>query len=383
VARAAGSLKTYVVLGHQRDRVVRALGPKALSYEQKGLKGTADAVRQGERFFRGYRGDILVLCGDTPLLTKETVRKLVRRHQASGADATVLTAAVGDSFGYGRIIRDGKERVVAIREEKDASPSEKAIREINSGVYCFRKDALFRSLGRVPLNRKKKEYYLTDVIGILAAGGARVESFRTADAEECRGINSREDLAAAEAVMRQAVLKRLMASGVTIEDPRTTYIHAGARIGRDTVIRPFTVIEENVRVGQECRIGPFARLRPGARVGDSVEIGNFAEVSRSALGRHCMMKHFSFLGDARVGAGANIGAGVVTANYDGKNKNRTVVGPGAFIGSDSILVAPVTIGAKAMTGAGCVVTRGKRVPAGSVVVGVPGRIIRKGKNKTL
>ncbi len=379
IVKAIGSLKTYVVLGHQMPRIQKTLGEDIGVYEQKKLLGTADAVRQGERFFRNYHGDILILCGDTPLLRRDTVKRLVRRHQAQKADCTFLTAKVGNSFGYGRIIRDDRGKVVAIREEKDATPAEKAIGEINVGVYCFKKDILFQAIRKVSLNKRKKEYYLTDVIAILSGQGAGIETVETPEPSEGLGINSREDMAVAGAILRQRILKKLMASGVTIVDPRTTYINADVRIGKDTVIRPCTFIEENVSIGSGCVIGPFARIRPGTRIGKNVEIGNFAEVSRSVLGEHCFMKHFSFLGDARIGHHVNIGAGVVTANYDGKNKNKTYVGNHAFVGSDSILVAPVQLGAKAMTGAGCVVTRGKKIPPKSVVVGVPGRIVNKKK----
>ena len=372
--RAAGSLKTYVVLGYQGDQVREVLGPDVVAYEQKNLLGTADAVRQGERFFRNYSGDIVILCGDTPLLRKETIRGLIRRHRRTRAVCTFLTASVEDSRGYGRVIRDARGQAVAIREEKDATAEEKKIPEINVGVYCIRKEALFPALRKVPLNAKKKEYYLTDVVSILAKAGARVETVAAAEAAEGLGINSREDLAVAERVLRFRVLRKLMLSGVTIVDPHTTYIHDNARIGQDTVIRPCTVIEENVVIGSQCVIGPFARIRPGTKIANRVEIGNFAEVSRSVMGDQCFMKHFSFLGDARIGCNVNIGAGVVTANYDGKNKSQTRIGDRAFVGSDSILVAPVEIGAGAMTGAGCVVTRGTKVPSGTVVVGVPGRI---------
>jgi len=377
VVHAAGSLKTFVVLGHQSDRVREVLGPDIVAYEQKELLGTADAVRQGEPFFRDYNGDILILCGDTPLLRKETVRSIIRRHKRTGAVCTFLTASLEDSRGYGRVIRNDSGVAVAIREEKDATLEEKKIREINVGVYCVRKEALFSSLRKVPLNAKKKEYYLTDVVAILAQSGAKVETVGAQDALEGVGINSREDLAVAERVLRLRVLKKLMLSGVTIIDPNTTYIDDTVRVGPDTIIRPCTVIESNVTIGTQCVIGPFARIRPGTKIGNRVEIGNFAEVSRSVMGDQCFMKHFSFLGDARLGRGVNIGAGVVTANYDGKNKNRTRVGARAFVGSDSILVAPVEIGAGAMTGAGCVVTRGTKVPSGRVIVGVPGRIREK------
>jgi len=375
VAKAVGSLKTCVVVGHLGDKVKATLPMDVATVTQEKLLGTADAVRCALPVLKGTEGDILILCGDTPLLRKETVRGLVRRHQKTGAECTFLTAVVENSFGYGRVIRDSAKQAVAIREHNDATSEEKNIREINVGVYCFRRSALESGIHEIEENAKKKEFYLTDIIALLAEKGGRVETYATPEPDEGLGVNSREDLAVAEAVLRQRILKRWMASGVTIIDPTTTFIYDNVRIGTDTIVQPFTVIENDVQIGVNCRIGPFAHLRPGTRIGKNVEVGNFAEVSRSRIGDNCFMKHFSFLGDAVVGREANIGAGVVTANFDGQNKNRTVIGDRAFIGSDSILVAPVTIGKDAMTGAGCVVTRGKKVPAGGIVVGVPAKLI--------
>ena len=271
---------------------------------------------------------------------------------------------------------------MAVREEKDASEQEKNIMEVNAGVYCFQAPVLFEVLREITINPVKKEYFLTDAIALLAGKKHKIETLQTSDPEEGLGINTREDLARSAAVVRRRVLKDWMLKGVTIVDPLTTYIDCGAQIGRDTVIRPFTFIENDVRVGRRCLIGPFARLRPGTRIGNDVELGNYVEVSRSRVGDHCFMKHFSFLGDARVGKKVNIGAGVVTANFDGRNKNTTRIADGAFIGSDSILVAPVTVGRGAITGAGCVVTKGKKIPAGSVVAGVPARLMSSGKSPT-
>lgn len=380
VALAVRSFKTGVVVGYQGEKVKAALPPAVGTVIQQKLLGTADAVKSALPLFKGNEGDLLILCGDTPLLRKETVRGLIRRHQQRQAAATVLTAVVENSFGYGRIIRDKSKQMVAIREENDATPAEKAIREINVGVYCFQQPVLESAIHEIAANARKKEFYLTTIIELLAGQGAKIETYVAGDFQEGLGVNSREDLAVAEGVLRQRILKKLMLSGVTIMDPATTYIAGNARIGRDTIIRPCTIIEEDVRVGTHCRIGPFARLRPGTRIGHDVEVGNFAEVSRSVIGDQSFMKHFSFVGDARLGKQVNVGAGVVTANFDGKNKNTTLVGEGAFIGSDSILVAPVTIGARAVTGAGCVVTKGTRIPAGGVAMGVPAKLVKASRN---
>jgi bifunctional UDP-N-acetylglucosamine pyrophosphorylase/glucosamine-1-phosphate N-acetyltransferase len=269
--------------------------------------------------------------------------------------------------------------VVAIREEKDANAEEKLVNEINTGVYCFQAKELLAGLAKIKVNQKKKEYYLTDIIAILKGQGKVIAAATLDDAREGLGINTRKDLAAADAIMRQRILEKFMTNGVSIVDPATTYIDNGVKIGRDTVIRPCSVIEKDVVIGKRCAVGPFCHVRPKTRIKDDAQVGNFAEISRSTLGSKSLMKHFSFVGDATIGRNVNIGAGVVTANYDGKNKNKTFVADGAFIGSDSILVAPVTIGAKAITGAGCVVTKGKRILRGQVIVGVPGKIIQRRK----
>lgn len=377
VARTSGSLKIYVVLGHQFEEVKKALDSDLVTIRQKKLLGTADAVKSALARFRNDHGQTVVLCGDTPLLTKKTISTLIKKHKSAKAVCTVLTAIVKDPQGYGRIIRDDQGRLVAIREDNDTTPLEKQIDEINVGVYCFQTDILFQAIKSIRINQKKKEFYLTDIIELFAGKGRKVESLQTEQPMEGLGINSREDLATVGDLMRNEILKKWMAQGVTIEDPLTTYIAADVSIGKDTVIRPMTVIESNVRIGRHCKIGPFCRLRPGTKIADHVEVGNFTEVSRSQIGKNSLMKHFSFLGDAIVGSKVNIGAGAVTANYDGKNKHQTKIGDRAFIGSDSILVAPVKIGKKSMTGAGSVVTKGSIVPDGKIAAGVPAKILRR------
>jgi bifunctional UDP-N-acetylglucosamine pyrophosphorylase/glucosamine-1-phosphate N-acetyltransferase len=310
-------------------------------------------------------------------LSKGIVAATIRKHRLSKASATVLTATIDNPHGYGRIVRSASGDITAIREQKDASDTEDKIKEINVGVYCFRSKDLFESLKKVKLNSGKKEFYLTDVVELLLAQGKKVSTFTTQDETVAFGINTREDLAQAQAIIRRRILSKHMLSGVTIIDPLTTFIEAGVTIGRDTVIHPMSVIHTDVRIGKNCSIGPMAHIRPGTRISDGVEIGNFAEVSRSFLGRGVLQKHFSFLGDAQVGERVNIGAGVVTANYDGVNKNKTLIGPQAFIGSDAILVAPNKIGARAVIGAGSVVSKGRNIPAGMVAVGVPARVIKK------
>ncbi len=375
-AAAAATARITVVVGHGGERIERHLRETGFAGRivvQRRLLGTADAVRCAVGGRSVTRGGVLILNGDAPLLTPTTVRRLVREHARRSAAVTFLTAEVEDPSGYGRVLRDGRGRVTAIREERDLSAVQKRIREVNVGVYCVQARALASVLEEIPRHPRKKEYFLTDAVGLLAERGASVETIAVAE-EEGLGVNSRADLARLGAILRRRTIARLMDRGVTVEDPGSAHIAPDARIGLDTVIRPFTVIEPDVRIGRGCVIGPFARLRPGTRIADGVQVGNFAEVSRSRVGTGTLMKHFGFLGDARVGAGANIGAGAVTANYDGRAKHRTVIREGAFIGSDSILVAPVTVGRRGTTAAGSVVTGGTVVPEGGLVMGVPARL---------
>jgi bifunctional UDP-N-acetylglucosamine pyrophosphorylase / glucosamine-1-phosphate N-acetyltransferase len=377
ITKSLRSLKTFVVVGHGSKSVRDAVGDGVEFVQQDQLLGTADAVNRCAPYLKDYQGMILVLCGDTPLLSKDIVATMLRQHHRTQASATVLTATIESPYGYGRIVRDPQGGIKAIREQKDASVAEDKIKEINVGVYCFKSKDLFGVLKKVKLNPGKKEFYLTDVIELLLAHGKNVGTFTTQDETVAFGINTREDLAQAQAIIRSRILSKHMLSGVTVIDPLTTFIEAGVTIGRDTVIHPMTFIHTDVRIGRNCSIGPMARVRPGTRISDGVEIGNFAEVSRTSLARGVVQKHFSFLGDAQVGQGVNIGAGVVTANFDGVNKNKTFIGNRAFIGSDAILVAPNKIGARAIVGAGSVVAKGRNVPAGMVAVGIPARVIKK------
>ncbi len=369
------SLKTYVVVGFGAKQVQASLG-KDISYilQDKQL-GTGDAVRRVLPQLKGYKGDVLILCGDTPLLSGSIIKELLTKHRRSKAAVTVLTARLKDPSGYGRIVRDAAGKFIAIREQKNASDAERNINEINVGVYCVKAASLTSAVKQLKPNSLTKEFYLTDAVEWLLAKGESVDTLVTDDETTAFGVNSRIHLAQAEAVIRQRILQKHMLNGVTIIDPTTTYIEDNVTIGADTIINPCTYIHRDVVIGSKCSIGPFARIRPGTRLADGVEIGNFAEVSRSQLGSKVFMKHFGFLGDAKVGAKTNIGAGTVTANYDGKNKNKTVIGDDAFIGSDSILVAPVTIGKKSVVGAGSVVTRNTNIPAGKKAVGVPARIL--------
>jgi len=380
-AKEIGSSKVYVVVGHKKQQIQDFLRQKNQVYPvvQKRMAGTADAIKSAKATFSRFTGNVLILSGDAILLKKQTLKNLIHTHVNKDADCTFLTSVIHEPYGYGRIIRSQGGKAVAIREEKDAVGYEKSIAEINVGVYCFKSPVLFKMIDSIKLNPVKKEYYLTDMIALLAEKKMRIETCEVEDSSEGFGINTRVDLTKAEKVMRQRILQDLMLSGVTVVDPQTTYIHHDVKIGRDTVVHPFTVIEGNVRIGSQCSIGPFAHLRPGTKVRDKACLGNFVEVSRTFFGKESIMKHFGFLGDAHVGTNVNIGAGTVTANYDGKNKNKTQIADHAFIGSDSILVAPLKIGKRAVTGAGCVVPGGRNVAMGKVVAGVPAKEIKRSR----
>lgn len=369
--------KVIAVIGHRHIEVRKFLKPGIKVVIQRRLLGSADAVKQTEKTLKNFKGTILVLYADHPLLKKDTLKKLIQYHNENNPDATLLTAKVKNPSGYGRILRDKYGSICRIVEEKDADVYEKDIKEINIGCACFRVLSLFRALRKVRLNQRKNEYYLTDVIDILYKQGGRVEAVKLLDFNEGWGINSRTDLAKANRTMQTRIINQHMEKGVTVIDPETTFIDWGVKIGNDTKIYPFTVIERGVKIGKHCSIGPFCHLREKTIIEDNSVIGNFAELVRSRVARHSLAKHFCYLGDARVGSNVNIGAGMVTANFDGKKKNVTVIKDNAFIGSDTILVAPVKIGKGAITGAGSVVTRNKNVPDYAVVAGIPARPLKK------
>jgi bifunctional UDP-N-acetylglucosamine pyrophosphorylase/glucosamine-1-phosphate N-acetyltransferase len=369
--------RTFVVIGHKKELLKDLLEEyKVESIYQDRLLGTADAIKRAEGALKSFHGNILVLYGDHPLLKKESLKQLIEKHLKTNASATILTAYPANPAGYGRIVRNQYCGIVSIVEDKDATDAQKKIPEVNTGIICFRKDALFKALAKIRPENVKKEYYLTDCIKIMSEEGLIIESvYIHDDIGQAQGINSRLDLAQAQKVLRRRILEAYMESGISIVDPETTYIGAGCKIGQDTIIHPFTVIENDVKIGKFCQLGPFCHLRSHTVIEDKTVIGNFTEVARSKIERGVFMKHFSYLGDASVGRNANIGCGVVTANFDGKNKLKTVIGEGAFIGSDTILRAPVKIGKKAVTAAGSVVT--KDVKPGTVVVGVPARELKK------
>jgi bifunctional UDP-N-acetylglucosamine pyrophosphorylase/glucosamine-1-phosphate N-acetyltransferase len=393
VLAAATALRprsTAIVIGHEADAVRHALRNYAAvsMVVQEPQLGTAHALLTAEPVLRGAAGTLLLLYGDVPMLSAATLRQLRERHETAGAAATVITAHVDNPFGYGRIIRSNGQIVRSV-EEKDATPAERGIREINSGIYAFALAGLFDAIRGIAAQNAQGEYYLPDLIEIFRKQGLGVETLVLPSPDEIRGINSRRELAEVSRIVRQEKNAELMDAGVTIEDPATTYIDRDVVIGPDTVIHPGVSIEGRTTVGRGCEIhsgarivdsqlgdrvtvfnhcvitesrladdakaGPFAHLRPGADLRAQARVGNFVELKKTVLGRGSKSMHLAYLGDATIGEKVNIGAGTITCNYDGTAKNPTVIDDGAFIGSDTQLVAPVTIGAGAYVGSGTTV----------------------------
>ncbi|MBI4974393.1 MAG: NTP transferase domain-containing protein [Candidatus Omnitrophica bacterium] len=378
--KEAGITDIIAVAGYGSERLKAAL-KEVKVVTQKELLGSGDAILQVKRILGRYSGDVLVLYGDTPLIRYETIKNLITRHKGSSASATILTVTLSDPTGYGRIVRDDKGHIVKIVEEGDARFYEEVIKEINAGVYCFKAGDLFEALSGVRPENKKKEYYLTDVIGILHKYGKRIESISSINVDEVIGVNTRRDLAAATRILKGYISEDLMSNGVTIQDPLSTVIYPDVRIGKETIIYPYTIIESDVKIGEDCRIGPFTHIRPRVSIGDEVEIGNFVELVRTKVGDRTKVKHHTYLGDTVVGKDVNVGAGTITANFDGKKKNETVIEDGVFIGVGAILIAPVRVGKNAVVGAGCVVPKNHNVPKGATVVGVPARVLERSQRR--
>lgn len=398
-ARAAGLGRVIAVVGFQADRVQGCLGGRVEYVVQAEQLGTGHAVMQAEGLLADASGHLLVLYGDNPLLTPEIIQRFLGVHFEKGAPATILTARVSDPTGYGRVVRKPDGTLERIVEEKDAGPDERAIKEIMSGVFCFRLPDIFEALRELRPDNAQKEYYLTQVVEIFQARGQRVEVADVADEESVLAPNTRRQLAQAEAIMRRGVIDRLMDSGVTVIDPQTTYVHEAAVIGRDTTILPFTYIEGATVIGSGCiigpnsriaeskidddvriqysvveysevgsgtSIGPFAHLRAKSRLGKKVEIGNYAEVKNSSIGDGTKAHHHSYLGDSSIGDGVNIGAGVVIVNYDGIRKHQTQIDSKAFIGCNANLIAPVKVGEGAYVAAGSTIN--KEVPPEALAI---------------
>lgn len=377
------------VIGHGAEKVQAQLGEKVKYALQKEQLGTAHAVMQAKEILAKKEGVTIVVCGDTPLITHETMEALYKHHEETGAKATVLTAWTESPAGYGRIVRDESGHVEKIVEHKDATEEERQIQEINTGTYCFDNQALFQALDRVNNDNVQGEYYLPDVIEILKNDGAPIAAYQSAEFDESLGVNDRVALSEAEQIMRKRINEFHMRNGVTIIDPLHTYIGADVTIGADTVLHPGTVLSGKSVIGSNCivgphteiadceigdhtiirqsaafdsqigshvQIGPFAHIRPKSDIHGHVKIGNFVEVKKAVFGEGSKASHLSYIGDAEVGRDVNIGCGTITVNYDGKNKFLTKIEDGVFVGCNSNLVAPVTIGKNAYVAAGSTIT---------------------------
>jgi len=369
--------RKILVLGQNYEIIKKHIKRKIEIVIQKIPKGTADAVKATEEKLKGFKGDVLILYGDHPLFRKETIKKLIDHHQKNNLDLTLLCAHFRKPSGYGRIIRDKRGCICKVLEEDKLNEYQKQIKEINLGVFCFNKESLFSVLKDIKPNNAQKEYYLTDTVELLYKRNALIDAIKIEEVDEAMGINSYADLTRANRIMQERIIQSLFSKGVKIVDPKTTFIAYDCKIGEGTVIYPFTIIEKNVKIGKNCSLGPFIHLRPNVIIEDNVVLGNFLEVVRSRIGEKTLAKHFCYLGDARVGEGVNIGAGTVTANFDGKKKNITTIKDKAFIGSDTILIAPVKVGKSAITAAGSVVVHNHNVADGQLVMGVPARPVRR------
>lgn len=401
--------RTLVVVGHQAEEVEAALPDDAESVFQREQLGTGDAVRVAMESIDAEEGTLLVVNGDGPLISDRTLGELIERHRSAGVGATVLVAELPDPSGLGRVAEDGG--VVRIVEERDATEAERGIRLVNLGLYAFELPEIRDALARLETNNSQGELYLTDALEIIGRR-SRAVTYRLKDLEEANLVNDRAHLARAEEILRRRILDAHMRNGVTVRDPASTHIEATVEIGRDTVVLPGTFLRGETRIGSDCvigpssdlldtvvedgatvehsvgrgarvgseaSVGPYAYLRPGAVLGRKSKVGAYCEIKNTTIGDMSKVPHLSYVGDTEIGEGANLGAGTITANYDGVNKSRTVIGDGVFTGVNTNLIAPVTIGSGAYLGAGSVVN--KDIPPGKLAFGMPARVIRDAPGK--
>jgi len=415
VMATAGELtspdRIFAVVGHQAGLVRRLLAPAGIGFiEQVEQKGTGHALLVGRPVLENLEGWLVVLYGDCPLISVQTLQRLVAQQRASSAAATVITTRLDDPTGYGRIIKDECGRVRAIVEQKAATPEQLAVQEINSGIYCFRSDLFWRHVDSIVPDNPAREYYLTDIVAIFNRHGHTVEAMPIQDPSEVLGINNRVELAGVDRIFRDRVVHRLMLEGVTVEKPETVTIDPQVRIGPDTVVEPFAQILGNTQIGEDCRIGacsiiadsrlgdrveagpftvigasqvendarigPYARLRFDNYVESGAHIGNFVELKKTRMRKGAKAMHLAYLGDSVIGEEANIGAGTITCNYDGVRKHTTTIGKGAFVGSNSTLVAPIEIGEDSYVAAGSVIT--EPVPPDALGLGRARQVNKEG-----
>jgi bifunctional UDP-N-acetylglucosamine pyrophosphorylase / glucosamine-1-phosphate N-acetyltransferase len=374
-ARGAGARTIIVVVGYGADQVQASLRdePDVLFATQDRQLGTGHAVKICRTLLSDYRGPIIVLVGDEPLLRPQPLADLLELQHLDKAACLLGSVVLDDPTGFGRILRDSAGRFLRIVEERDCTPEERALREINPSCYVFDAPGIWDALDQIGTGNAQGEYYLTDAPEYLRTMGRKVVALNVLRPDDILGVNTRQHLAQAEQIMQARILDHWMTEGVTIVDPRTTYIDGRSSIGRDTVVFPHTVISGNVRIGARCKVGPFSHLRDGTVLEDGVEVGAFVEVKQSKLGSQTIVRHLAYLGDADVGKNVNIGATAVTANFDGQRKHATRIGDRSRIGAGAIMVAPVSVGKDAVVGANAVVTRNQNVADGQTVIGVPAR----------
>jgi bifunctional UDP-N-acetylglucosamine pyrophosphorylase/glucosamine-1-phosphate N-acetyltransferase len=402
--------RIFVVVGHQAEEVKKSITTPGIGFiEQKEQLGTGHAVMTGRHALAGLDGYLMVLYGDCPLLRAETLGRLVEQERSGDAAGVILTALMEDPTGYGRVIRDAGGKAVAVVEQKAGTQEQLAIREANMGIYCYRADLFWKHVDEIVPNNPAKEFYLTDMVEILTRAGHSVEAMQIEDAREALGINNRVELAEVDRLFRDRKVRQLMVDGVTIERPETVTVDAGVTIGTDTVIEAFAQILGNTKIGENCRVGacsivqdseladevqvgaftiigtsrvgrgaavgPFARLRLDNDVEPAAHIGNFVELKKTRLGAGAKASHLAYLGDSQIGENVNVGAGTITCNYDGFQKHQTRIGAGAFIGSNSTLVAPIDVGEGAYVAAGSVIT--SPVPADGLGIGRSRQVVKE------